>query len=96
MVIDYRNHPSIILWGARINESVDDHDFYKEANDLIHSLDPTRQTGGVRCYKKGEEYPAKICKLAADDIKNATQRGEQILQLRSNNVQYIGELYDEG
>ncbi len=55
MVIDYRNHPSIILWGARINESHDDHDFYTKSNNLIHSLDPTRQTGGVRCYQKGEE-----------------------------------------
>ena len=55
MVVDYKNHPSIILWGARINESHDNHDFYVEANKLIHSLDPTRQTGGVRCYKKGEE-----------------------------------------
>ena len=23
------NHPSIILWGVRINESRDDHDFYR-------------------------------------------------------------------
>ncbi len=55
MVVDYRNHPSIILWGARINESRDDHDFYLKSNEMIHKLDPTRQTGGVRCYKKGEE-----------------------------------------
>ena len=55
MVMDYRNHPSIILWGARINESGDDHDFYFAANKLIHELDSTRQTGGVRCFKKTEE-----------------------------------------
>lgn len=47
------NHPSIILWGVRINESVDDEDFYARTNALAHSEDPTRQTGGVRCYKKG-------------------------------------------
>lgn len=53
MVLQYRNHPSIILWGVRINESVDDDDFYKRTNAVAHALDPSRQTGGVRCYKKG-------------------------------------------
>jgi beta-galactosidase len=48
------NHSSIILWGVRINESPDDHDFYKRTNKLAHELDPTRQTGGVRCYKNSE------------------------------------------
>lgn len=24
MIVQYRNHPSIILWGVRINESQDD------------------------------------------------------------------------
>ena len=42
------NHPSIILWGVRINESKDDHDFYTRTNALAHQLDPTRQTGGIR------------------------------------------------
>lgn len=42
------NHPSIILWGVRINESKDDHDFYTRTNALAHALDPTRQTGGIR------------------------------------------------
>lgn len=52
MVTEYRNHPSIILWGVRINESQDDDEFYKRTNELAHKLDPTRQTGGVRCNKK--------------------------------------------
>ena len=53
MVTQYRNHPSIILWGVRINESVDDDEFYARTNSVCRALDPTRQTGGVRCYKKG-------------------------------------------
>lgn len=48
MVIQNRNHPSIILWGVRVNESQDDNKLYKEANSVAHSLDPTRQTSGVR------------------------------------------------
>ncbi|MEO8657132.1 MAG: glycoside hydrolase family 2 TIM barrel-domain containing protein [Bryobacteraceae bacterium] len=42
------NHPSIILWGVRINESQDSHDFYVRTNALAHSLDDARQTGGIR------------------------------------------------
>ncbi len=34
------NHPSIILWGVRINESKDDHDFYTRTNALAHQLRP--------------------------------------------------------
>jgi beta-galactosidase len=42
------NHPSIILWGVRINESKDNHDLYTRTNTLSHALDTTRQTGGIR------------------------------------------------
>ena len=42
------NHPSIIIWGVRINESADDDAFYEKTNKLAHELDKTRQTGGVR------------------------------------------------
>jgi beta-galactosidase len=42
------NHPSIVLWGVRINESQDNHDFYTRTNALAHSLDDVRQTGGIR------------------------------------------------
>jgi len=42
------NHPAIILWGVRINESPDNHDFYTRTNALAHKLDPSRQTGGIR------------------------------------------------
>ncbi|MBV8477637.1 MAG: glycoside hydrolase family 2 protein [Acidobacteria bacterium] len=48
------NHPSIILWGVRVNESRDDHDFYTRTNELAHSLDPTRQTGGIRDFQNSE------------------------------------------
>ncbi len=48
------NHPSIILWGVRINESKDNHDFYVRTNALAHKLDPTRQTGGIRYFQSSE------------------------------------------
>ena len=52
MVMQYRNHTSIILWGVRINESQDDDDFYRRTNAAAHELDPSRPTGGVRAHKK--------------------------------------------
>lgn len=48
------NHPSIVLWGVRINESRDDHDFYTRTNAAAHQLDPTRQTGGIRYFQESE------------------------------------------
>ena len=48
------NHPSIVLWGVRINESPDNHDFYTRTNALAHSLDDSRQTGGVRTFATSE------------------------------------------
>jgi beta-galactosidase len=48
------NHPSVILWGVRINESRDNHDFYVRTNAMAHSLDPSRQTGGIRYFQESE------------------------------------------
>jgi beta-galactosidase len=49
------NHPSVILWGVRINESLDDHSFYTRTNALAHALDDSRPTGGIR-YFQGSEF----------------------------------------
>lgn len=49
------HHTSIIMWGVRINESKDNHNFYKETNKLARKLDKTRPTGGVR-YIIGSEF----------------------------------------
>jgi beta-galactosidase len=48
------NHPSIVLWGVRINESHDDHSFYSRTNAFAHALDTTRQTGGIRYFQESE------------------------------------------
>lgn len=51
MVSQYRNHPSIILWGVRINESPDNEGLYTRTNEAAHRLDPTRPTGGIRNFR---------------------------------------------
>ena len=48
MVLRDRNHPSVILWGVRVNEGLDCDEFYAETNRVARELDDTRQTGGVR------------------------------------------------
>jgi beta-galactosidase len=48
------NHPAIVLWGVRINESSDDHDFYARTNAAARQLDPTRATGGIRAFQESE------------------------------------------
>ena len=48
MILRDRSHPSIVLWGVRVNEGQDCDEFYTLTNALARSLDPTRQTGGVR------------------------------------------------
>lgn len=52
MVMQYRNHPSIILWGVRINESQDDDALYERTNAIARQLDPSRMTSGVRYLEK--------------------------------------------
>lgn len=44
------NHPSVIIWGVRINESADSDAFYEKTNALAKSLDTSRATGGVRNF----------------------------------------------
>ena len=48
------NHPSIVLWGVRVNESGENHDLYTRTNAMARSLDDSRQTGGVR-YRYNSE-----------------------------------------
>jgi beta-galactosidase len=43
-----------VLWGVRINESRDNHEFYSRTNTMAHKLDPTRQTGGIRYFQESE------------------------------------------
>lgn len=51
MIIRDRNHPSIVIWGVRVNESADCDELYINTNKIAHGLDNTRQTGGVRNFK---------------------------------------------
>ncbi|MDD7013509.1 MAG: glycoside hydrolase family 2 TIM barrel-domain containing protein [Spirochaetales bacterium] len=51
MIDQYKNHPSIFMWGVRINESLDNDELYLKTNELARKMDPTRPTAGVRYLK---------------------------------------------
>jgi beta-galactosidase len=61
------NHPAIIIWGVRINESWDNSALYQETNRIAREIDPTRQTGGVRFFL-GSEFLEDVYTL--NDFSN--------------------------
>lgn len=81
------NHPSIILWGVRVNESRDDHDFYKRTNELARSLDDSRQTGGVR-YRYDSEQLEDV--FTMNDFQIPLRPPNRPLYL---NTEFIGHMY---
>lgn len=50
MVMQYRNHPSVILWDTRISDSDDEDALYYKTSRLARELDVYRQTGGERDF----------------------------------------------
>lgn len=46
MVRRDRNHPSVVIWGVRVNESANDPELYKRTRALAKSLDDSRPTSG--------------------------------------------------
>lgn len=51
MVEKERNHPSLIAYGTRIDESADDDELYSKAVNFVHQANPSRQCLGVRNFK---------------------------------------------
>jgi beta-galactosidase len=47
MIVRDRNHPSIVIWGARLNETPNNVPFYTSTNQLAHALDDSRPTAGA-------------------------------------------------
>jgi beta-galactosidase len=63
MVTRDRNHPSIIVWGTRVNETLGQRTLYDETDLLARQLDPTRPcTGAVKGARGYAEplYPRTV------------------------------------
>ena len=89
MIEQYRNHPSIVLWGVRINESLDCDELYTQTNAIAHRLDPTRQTGGVR-YLKHSHLLEDVYTFNDFNREGATDRKE----VCSDSVPYLISEYN--
>lgn len=70
MIVRDRNHPSIVSWGTRVNESFDDDVLYTETNKIAKELDATRPTHGVR---RMESYVDSVF-LEGEDIYTVNYR----------------------
>lgn len=47
MIVRDRNHPSVVLWAARLNETSGNTSFYSRTEKMAKSLDDSRQTTGA-------------------------------------------------
>ncbi len=68
-----RNHPSIIIWGTRANESANDVPLYRRTKELAKSLDDSRPTSGSMTSgsRKNWERDWHEDVFAYDDYHNA-------------------------
>ena len=82
MIVRDRNHPSIIVWGARLNETPNNVPFYTSTNELAHALDDSRQTAGAMPGMRDTlEFEQDV--FGEDDyssVKDATGTKEPTLQ----------------
>lgn len=81
------NHPSIILWGVRINESGDNREFYVRTNKTARDLDNSRQTGGIR-----NKYDSELLEdvFTMNDFRLPLRPPNHPLYL---NTEFIGHMY---
>lgn len=82
MIVHDFNHPSIFMWGVRVNESLDCDELYKKTNALSRKLDPSRPTSGAR-YLHNSSFLEDV--YAYNDFCHADEPG-------LTNVQYAQKL----
>jgi beta-galactosidase len=80
MITRDRNHPSIIVWGTRVNEANGTTAMYGRTGRLARQLDPSRPTSGALASSTGARYAgADVEVLAYNDY---TARRGAPFQLR--------------
>ncbi|MCR5490588.1 MAG: hypothetical protein K6F32_00470 [Bacilli bacterium] len=54
LIVKERNHPCLIAYGLRVDESGDDHELYSRIQEIKKEFDPYRASTGVRNFKESE------------------------------------------
>ena len=81
MVMQYRNHPSVILWDTRISDSDDEDALYYKTSRLARELDVYRQTGGERDFAGSHFYEdVYLYDDMSEDAASASISSENIIQ----------------
>ena len=76
MIVRDRNHPSIIIWGARLNETPNNVPFYTRTNELAHALDDSRPTGGAMAGQRlTTDYEQDV--FGEDDYSSVSRSGSR-------------------
>ncbi len=77
MIIRDRNHPAIIIWGVRVNESRNDQTLYRRTTAIANMLDGPRQTSGSMTDNSrkvwSKEWHQDV--FAYDDYENSPSGG---------------------
>ncbi|MGZ3849064.1 MAG: glycoside hydrolase family 2 TIM barrel-domain containing protein [Flavisolibacter sp.] len=69
MILRDRNHPSIVIWGTRANESANDIELYKKTKALAQSLDDSRPSSGSMTSTSKKGWDEDV--FAFDDYHSA-------------------------
>ena len=65
MILRDRNHPSIIIWGVRANETANNVPLYTKTQQIARELDDSRQTSGTMTHYSTENWVQDV--FAYDD-----------------------------
>lgn len=69
MVRRDRNHPAVVVWGVRINESANDPAFYSRTKAVAKALDDSRPTSGAMNRYSTKDWVQEV--YAYDDYHSA-------------------------
>jgi beta-galactosidase len=78
MVRRDRNHPAIVIWGVRINESANDPALYRRTKEVAKSLDGSRPTSGTMTRRSTENWFQDV--FAFDNYHRAPAGGVEIAE----------------
>jgi beta-galactosidase len=88
-----RNHPAIVIWGVRINESRNDPALYTRTRALAHSLDDSRPTSGTMTPSSRANWQTEWSQdvFAFDDYHSAPDHTVGILDAIEEHPYMIAE-----